>query len=134
MWRKGFSLVELLIALAIMGVMSGIIFPSFIMIQNKAKESAVTAIMLSTQLAIESYYLGVGSYPEGSGIELPELIAQLSDKQIMSTVPKNPYTGSPYQSGDGGRIAYDYDKDTGVYTLEGFEASNQTLIQSLSNQ
>jgi prepilin-type N-terminal cleavage/methylation domain-containing protein len=60
----GFTLVELLVVVVIIGILAAIALPNFISAQVKAKESSVKANMRTAQIAAESYCVGCGgAYP-----------------------------------------------------------------------
>ena len=61
---KGFTLVELLVVVVIIGILAAIALPNFISAQTKAKEASVKGNMRTSQIAAESYgTLYGGAYP-----------------------------------------------------------------------
>jgi prepilin-type N-terminal cleavage/methylation domain-containing protein len=52
---KGFTLIELMIVVVIIGILAAIAIPNFIAMQNRAKEGSTKANMHTLQLAAEDY-------------------------------------------------------------------------------
>ncbi len=61
--KSAFTLIELLIVVAIIGILAAIAVPNFINAQTKAKLAQATANMKSVSTAVEMYRLDYNSFP-----------------------------------------------------------------------
>ncbi len=88
---KGFTLIELMIVVVIIGILAAIAIPNFIAMQNRAKEGSTKANMHTLQLASEDY--GVqsdGVYART--IDATHIYNSLPGGAAASTF-KNPFSG-----------------------------------------
>ncbi|MFH1761750.1 MAG: prepilin-type N-terminal cleavage/methylation domain-containing protein [bacterium] len=133
--KKGFTLIEILVVIAIIGLLSYFLVPRLLGTQEKAKEAAVKAVMHSVQISIESYNLENSTYPVAKNITLKNLCDYyLLPAGYIGSVPQNPYTGKDYEDADTtGKITYNYDDSTGVYSLIGYNRSGTKKISEITN-
>ncbi|ROR80008.1 prepilin-type N-terminal cleavage/methylation domain-containing protein [Plantibacter flavus] len=60
----GFTLVELIVVVLVVGILAGIAVPIYIGVQNNAKDSAVQADLANAKTAVVSYMTTKGSYAD----------------------------------------------------------------------
>ncbi len=116
----GFSLIELLVVLVILGLIAGLVVPNIIGRTEAAKFKAAKAAIVSLSSAVDGYYLDVGSPPDN----LDDLISQPGNapnwrgpyaKQSLITDPwGNPYEYRfPGEHGEYDIISYGADRSPG---------------------
>lgn len=68
--RNGFSLIELLIALVILGLLAAVAYPSYLAHVRKAQRVEVTGLLLENAQRLERHYARSGRYDEGEVVGL----------------------------------------------------------------
>ncbi|MDP1624894.1 MAG: type II secretion system protein [bacterium] len=89
--RSGFTLVELLIVAAIIGILGSIVVASISGSKEKARDSRRASDMREIQIALALYYDVNRVYPDS--------LATLAEvnQRFLPSVPKDPYTGADYE-------------------------------------
>jgi type II secretion system protein G len=133
--KKGFTLVEILVVIGIIGLLAVFLVPNLLGARDRAKETAVKGVMHSVQLAIEAYQMENDVYPIARNLPLESLCRNyLMGGDYLADVPKNPFTGAKYADADpAGKIIYSYDDATGKYVLTGYKRNGLSKLQELSN-
>lgn len=133
--RRGFTLVEILVVIGIIGLLSAFLVPNLLGARDRAKDTAVKGVMHTVQLAIEAYQMDNEVYPMGSNVMLESLCKNyLMAGGYVASVPKNPFTGREYTDADkAGKIVYNYDNSAGTYKLTGYKRNGISKLLDLSN-
>ncbi len=87
--QHGFSLLELLAVVTILGIIAAVIVPRITVSAHKARENACFTNKAEINEAVERYYLLVGS--------LPNSLSDLNTNDYFpSGIPVCPVSGNPY--------------------------------------
>jgi general secretion pathway protein G len=98
--EMGFSLIELLIVMVIMGLLAALVGPRMFGKVGKSKQNAARAQMALFETALDTYRLDVGKYPSTEqGLKALRIKPSDGEKwdgpYLPKSVPKDPW-GHPY--------------------------------------
>ena len=98
---KGFTLVEILIVVVILGVLAAIVIPQFGDANDEARETALLGNLRIMRQQIELYELREGSFPDA--------LQDLVDDGYMQSIPDEPYDGTWTYTAASGALESDTD-------------------------
>lgn len=84
--KKGFTIIELLIVITIIGILLTIAQPTYKTSVKRAKETVLKENLFAMRSAIDQYYADNGTYP-GS-------LEDLVQKGYLRSIPRDPITNS----------------------------------------
>ncbi len=84
--QVGFTLLEMIIVVALIGIIAGMIVPNLIDRPKRAKEAVLRSNLMSIRDTLDQYYGDKGHYPDS--------LEQLVDAGYYRAVPIDPITGS----------------------------------------
>ncbi|MDD5455657.1 MAG: type II secretion system protein [Candidatus Margulisbacteria bacterium] len=104
--RKGFSLIELLIALSIMALLGTLVIPNIKKVQTKSYQITSEINLKTFQSSLENYYVDNNIYPVGQ-LTASDLYIVLKNSEHLNSCPINPYYKNAYSNSDvKGKITY----------------------------
>lgn len=129
---KGFSIIELIIVLLVSSIISMVVIPNYEKVQTYAKETTSKNQLFNLQLALETFFLENGVYP--NTINTQELITILESKNILKSTLKNPFTNNVFSENDtSGKVIYSSTPPNSSYILEVFGTNNQHSLLRLTH-
>lgn len=82
--RSGFTIIELLVVMAIVALLGSVVTPKFIRHLDVSKETVLRQNLYVTRDAIDKYYADTGKYPAS--------LQALVDSKYLRRVPEDPIT------------------------------------------
>jgi prepilin-type N-terminal cleavage/methylation domain-containing protein len=130
--RRGFTLVEMLIVIAIIGILASIVLVGLGPLQRRGRDARRIADLRSVQNSLELYFNKENRYPAAS--DWGELTEALTGAGIgTNIIPNDPAAGADTGSSRSYQYATDSDGISYVLRAQLEDEDNPALIQSLKD-
>ena len=85
--QQGFTLIELMIVIAIIGILAAVALPAYQEYTSRAKGSEISSLMNSVKTSMAETYLSTGTMPlAAADSEVVDAIATIDSSQFAGTV------------------------------------------------
>ncbi len=91
--KRGFTLVELVMVIVILGILSAIAIPTFFNLQDEARVAATKGALGGLRSGISIWYAKEAASGRATWPTLGNLTAATAGVMASGSIPQNPYTG-----------------------------------------
>ncbi|HZO92455.1 MAG TPA: prepilin-type N-terminal cleavage/methylation domain-containing protein [Candidatus Baltobacteraceae bacterium] len=88
--ERGFTLIELMIVVAIIAILAGILIPNFVNARAQAQTAACESNLRSIATALELYYTDNQVYPTASSADVQPSLLTANGVAYLNNTPKDP--------------------------------------------
>ena len=108
-FERGFTLVELMVVVAIIAVIAGIVVPNYVHARRQAAVSNTQANMKQIATALELYFADKQDYPAGSHVNVTPALFGGAGNGYLNATPENNHQDYVYTYSGGAGLAPSYD-------------------------
>jgi prepilin-type N-terminal cleavage/methylation domain-containing protein len=126
--QHGFTLIELMIVVAIIGILAAVAIPAFLEYMNSGKGSEGDIAINHLEKNAKAYYVKKADYPQGNEAPTPAAACCNQAGKVCAAVagdwnlanPGHPWSDLKFEMTDNGfRFQYDYTGNPGAFTAHG---------------
>src|ERR1700733_8350568 len=88
--ERGFTLIELMIVVAIIAILAGILIPNFVNARSQAQTAACESNLRAIATALELYYADNQVYPVASAASVQPSLLTANGVAYLNNTPKDP--------------------------------------------
>ena len=88
--ERGFTLIELMIVVAIIAILAGILIPNFVNARSQAQTAACESNLRAIATALELYYADNQVYPTAAGAAVQPALLTANGVAYLNNTPKDP--------------------------------------------
>jgi len=107
--ERGFTLVELMVVVAIIAVIAGIIVPNYVHARRQATVANSQANLKQIATALELYFADHQDYPPGSNVNVTPALFGGPNNPYLNATPQSSHQDYIYTYGGGTGLAPTYD-------------------------